>query len=55
MQHHDDTVSAIEILSPKADLKEATTNLYAAMHRLDKLDLILLLPNISSTMNLEVQ
>lgn len=34
-----DTVSAIEILSPKADLKEATTNLYAAMHRLDKLDL----------------
>lgn len=32
-------ISAIEILSHKGDLKEATANLYAAMHRLDKLDL----------------
>lgn len=29
----------IEILSEKGDLKEATSNLYAAMHRLDKLHL----------------
>ena len=28
-----------EILSEKGDLKEATSNLYAAMHRLDKMDL----------------
>jgi L-threonylcarbamoyladenylate synthase len=34
-----DTISAIEILSQKGDLKEATANLYAAMHRLDKLGL----------------
>jgi L-threonylcarbamoyladenylate synthase len=32
-------ISAIEILSEKGDLKEATANLYAAMHRLDKLNL----------------
>ena len=33
----------IEILSKKGDLKEATANLYAAMHRLDKqnLDIII--------------
>jgi L-threonylcarbamoyladenylate synthase len=32
-------VSAVEILSEKGDLKEAATNLYAAMHKLDKLNL----------------
>ena len=32
-------VSAVEILSKKGDLKEAATNLYAAMHKLDKLNL----------------
>ncbi len=32
-------VSHQEILSEKGDLKEAASNLYAAMHRLDKLDL----------------
>ena len=38
-----ETVQAKEILSEKGDLKEATANLYAAMHRLDKqnLDLII--------------
>lgn len=37
------TIQSKEILSEKGDLKEATTNLYAAMHRLDKqnLDLII--------------
>ena len=34
-----ENISAIEILSHKGDLKEAATNLYAAMHRLDKLNL----------------
>lgn len=34
-----DIIAAIEILSQKGDLKEATANLYAAMHRLDKLNL----------------
>lgn len=33
------TISAIEILSEKGNLKEASKNLYAAMHRLDKLNL----------------
>ena len=34
-----ENISAIEILSYKGDLKEAATNLYVAMHRLDKLNL----------------
>lgn len=36
------TIASIEILSKKGDMKEAMSNLYAAMHRLDKqnLDLI---------------
>ncbi|MDG2431618.1 L-threonylcarbamoyladenylate synthase [Flavobacterium sp.] len=37
------TITAIEILSEKGDLKEATTNLYAAMHRLDTLNLDLII------------
>ena len=38
-----EVIQAREILSEKGDLKEATSNLYAAMHRLDKqkLDLII--------------
>jgi len=36
-------VSAIEVLSKKGDLKEAAKNLYAAMHRLDNLDLDLII------------
>ncbi len=37
------TIASIEILSKKGDMKEAMSNLYAAMHRLDKqnLDLII--------------
>ncbi len=34
-----DSAYSIEILSEKADLEEAAKNLYAAMHRLDKLKL----------------
>jgi L-threonylcarbamoyladenylate synthase len=36
-------ITAIEILSEKGDLKEATANLYAAMHKLDKLNLDLII------------
>lgn len=40
---HHNTIKAIEILSKKGDLKEATSNLYSAMHRLDKQDLDLII------------
>lgn len=38
-----DGIAATEVLSKKGDLKEATANLYAAMHRLDKLNLDLII------------
>lgn len=37
------TIESIEILSKKGDMKEAMSNLYAAMHRLDKLNLDLII------------
>ena len=43
------SISAIEILSKKGDLKEATANLYAAMHRLDKLNLDIIIASYFPT------
>lgn len=40
---HHLSIKSIEILSKEGDLKQATRNLYAAMHRLDKLDLDLII------------
>lgn len=41
IQHH--SIKAIEILSKDGNLKQATRNLYAAMHRLDKQNLNLII------------
>jgi len=37
--HRDDTLCAIEVLSPSGDLREAARNLFAALRRLDALGL----------------
>jgi L-threonylcarbamoyladenylate synthase len=41
-----DGYSAVEVLSPAGDLREAAANLFAALHRLDTLNLDLIVADL---------
>ncbi|MFK7756599.1 MAG: L-threonylcarbamoyladenylate synthase [Flavobacteriales bacterium] len=43
---HSEHIKAFKVLSPSGDLKEAASNLYSALHELDKLDLDLIVAEL---------